>query len=387
MNNQKLKSGIILAGISVGVVIVTWMFITGVFFSWGNAETFPGALKAEQIVNKCNRNHDCVSGEIQSLALREEKNAIISVYQNLLAMYGTMTIYCHPIAHHLGMFMYGYTGTTGEAFAISSRECGGAAYHGVVEAHMAKQNYLNDRDPAKLDIKGICAEPERREWAEGDLLECVHAVGHGLAQSYDYNITLAVERCDEFATKLYQTTCAKGVFMENVESRGDFRQDDFFYPCNIVEEKYAPPCYFYHTSHISSVNTGDDGLYKCDQIIPDKFTRYCYLGIGRHRSIAVFADYNKSVSICQGVESLYQSECYRGVALVVTDQRGVMEGNRFCSAVPDHSKETCYDVVGIWVHLLYTSETDITRACSDAEDTRYAEVCRAAPLDNNGYLL
>ena len=101
-------------------------------------------------------------------------------------------------------------------------------------------------------------------------------------ESFDYDVFLAVSRCEEFEPEWEQLSCSKGVFMENVgqlgggPAGGDFSKDDLFFPCNKLEAKFALGCYNFHASYILFKNNYDveKSFKHCDKIIPEEFIKY-----------------------------------------------------------------------------------------------------------------
>ncbi len=63
--------------------------------------------------------------------------------------------------------------------------------------------------------------------------DCIHGIEHCLVKLYNYNITAAVDRCNEFIPLWAQSACSRGVFMENTDyfletGKGDFDKNDLY---------------------------------------------------------------------------------------------------------------------------------------------------------------
>ena len=159
---------------------------------------------------------------------------------------------CHQRAHDLGRAAFQEFGAA--AFALSGHECHAGAFHGATEALFASRGIVNLEE----DVATICAAADSPFFRH----QCVHGVGHGLMAWTTYEIHDALRLCDRMPTELDQASCHSGVFMENVvggltgvmdHKTQYLRDDDPHYPCNVVDERYVPGCYFYQTSHMLNV--------------------------------------------------------------------------------------------------------------------------------------
>ena len=163
---------------------------------------------------------------------------------------------CHQRAHDLGRAAYEEFGAA--AFGLSGHECQAGSFHGATEALFASRGTANLEE----DVATICAVADNPFFRH----QCVHGVGHGLMAWTTYELHDALPLCDRMPTETDKGSCYSGVFMENVVGgltgqMGHITQylkdDDPHFPCDIVDERYKVPCYFYQTSHMLKVFNRD----------------------------------------------------------------------------------------------------------------------------------
>jgi hypothetical protein len=178
--------------------------------------------------------------------------------------------------------------------------------------------------------------------------------------------------------------------MENVvyyydTGKGTFDEDDILFPCNAVQDKYAPACYQYHTSYILKQKGFEysESFDECDKIEPEEFVKYCYHGMGRQLSGQIGRGVDTLVSMCtSGKSDQYHSDCLRGLVMThVNRDRDMDRGIRFCKAIPEQFKPDCYDAMGKWAIMLHGQEVREAE-CFKAESSEYFDICMNASLDN-----
>ncbi|MEM3085233.1 MAG: hypothetical protein QXP61_09130 [Nitrososphaerales archaeon] len=259
--------------------------------------------------------------------------------------------------------------------------CGGALYHGIVQNYMMSRVSFAETDPDGIDIRGICpgdtATPTIGRW------ECIHGVGHGLTTIYNYDVVTAVQRCNDL-DKWERVSCSKGLFMENMINFekyrvGAFKKKDIFFPCNAIDESFAPSCYHYHATHIYYEKRNiKEALKECENV-PEEFMNYCYRGMGRLIAYAISTDFGLS-SICKQIDDWYKADCYKGIVMVFADNRSTEEALNFCKFVPAEFKRDCYGEVGKWILMVYPTGQERAKECSKAENSEYAKLCMNADL-------
>lgn len=345
---------------------------------------------AEQIVTTCKEDIRCAIDELNDLDKKTtERQTTLNVFLDVVRLYDESDYKCHKTSHHLGLWLYGYTTDIDEAIQYIEMLCGGGIFHGVFENYFITQKF-NNTSIEEINIVGLCSKYKDSQ-VSINLWQCIHGVGHGLINFYDYDVFDAVERCDEFKPGLEQISCSKGIFMQNViyyykTEKGDFNED-IYYPCDQVDSKYAPACYHYHSSYILKQNGGSvrETFDTCDEIPREELVRYCYYGIGRQLASEI-SELNRIVLYCEnGSNSEYYTECIRGA--LMTAVNGNMDpatGFFFCKNIPDQYKANCYEGLGQWVMMLDSRKSAIIIQCIKAGE--YQDICIGATLENIRHL-
>ncbi len=376
---------------SVILIISVAVFILGItsFYAFNSQEFSKTDLSdAEQIISKCEDDVLCAVDSIQVLAKNGKDEKIIDTFHELVSLY-EKNYPCHMVAHHLGMWLYGYVGEIDEALKNAKMICGGAIYHGVLQKYLMTEHFVNT-DPSEIVFDKICPENENHPYAI-ERCKCLHGLGHGLNVFYDNDVFEAIKICEQFDPGWEQISCSKGVFMQNVvynldTGGGTFDKNDRFYPCNKVDSKWAPQCYHYHTTYLllknkfSVTKSYDD----CDRITPEEFVKYCYHGMGRQLEQNIRGQIDKAIEFCiEGKQSIYHTDCFRGMVMtIVNGNTDPQIGFQYCSLIPEEFKVDCYDALGRWVHMLQSTDEGRSTECVRAENSDYFDICMNASLES-----
>jgi len=388
------KKKITLAGI---IAIVVTALISIVIFSdilQGNTipvsnedfQLYTNQPYPVQIIQNCHDEMHCAVNAMQSIAENENEQKVISTFKEIISLYD-QSLPCHETAHHLGMWLYGYLNDVDKSLQLAQQQCGGSVYHGVIQNYILTQKFQGTNlDDIKLDL--ICENESANPYSI-DHWQCLHGLGHGLAELYDYNILDAVKRCDEFQEGIEQISCSKGIFMQNVvhyfeTKKGDFNSSDKYYPCNVVDSKYSPTCYHYHVTYLGLINERKlkQTFGDCDGIVPQEMIKYCYYGFGRQLSGNI-KSIDDALFLCKaGKISEYHKFCLTGMVMtLVNGNKNPDIGFSFCSHLSQEYKESCYDGLGKWVKMLYSDNVKRDAECAKAENFEFATVCRQASFD------
>ncbi len=389
------KKKIILAGITT---IVIAMLIGFVMFSdilQGNIikvsnedfQLYKNQPYPAQIIENCSDKMHCAVNVMQSIAENENEEKVTSTFKELIILY-EQTIPCHQTGHHLGMWLYGYLDDVDKSLQLAQQQCGGSIYHGVIQNYLLTQKF-SGVTVDKIDIHSICQDKYANPYSI-DQWQCLHGVGHGLTEIYEYDVLEAVKRCEEFKEKIDQISCSKGVFMQNVvqyleTNGGDFDESDKYYPCNAVDASFVPQCYHYHITYLALLN--DKKLKKtfadCDGINPEEMIKYCYYGFGRQLSGNI-KSIDDALFLCEsGKITEYHKYCLTGMVLTLVNvNRNPDFGFSFCSHLPIEYKFDCYDGLGKWVKMLYFDNLNINIQCQKAENFEYSQICQQASFDS-----
>jgi len=353
-------------------------------------ESRTGNVYADTILSSCGNDEHCTVESLQKLSRNEKQEIILITIDNLLDVFQKSELICHQHAHHMGEFLLGYfNANLTKALSLASGKCGGAMYHGIVENYFLAGIFSGSMKLENLDVSNSCdiLNNNPRSLVR---IDCSHGFGHGLFKAYNYDISSTLLKCDEFRTNLEKDACYRGVFMENqiqnLEYKaGVFDEHDIFYPCNTISDEKASACYHYQTHYILRQHqlSLEKGLSECDKILPEKFVKTCYYGMGvQSRGMNMLTSPNQFVSSCQTGNPKYQSYCVAGGAGVIAKQIGPDKGLEFCESVPDDFKVECYKAVGRLIHLLFSTIQEIHEECSVIENVEYYDVCVNANPDD-----
>jgi len=395
----KRKSSLLLLGAGVLVSVIYFLFLSGngqifektIMVEEENFQLYSSKPFAPQILENCKDDVHCAVMSLQAISQDSEKNEVIQTFDEILQLYRKNNP-CHKLSHHMGMWFYAYLGNVTEALSYSDQVCGGGIFHGVVESYLLTEQFQG-KGPEALDLKAICPRSgENPNYIEH--WQCLHGLGHGLTKLYPTDVLASVKRCDEFDGEIEQLSCSKGVFMQNVADhfetgKGDFDEDDIFYPCNAVDPKRAPACYHYHVSYLNLLNDGyiKNTFDDCDKIVPQEMIKYCYYGYGREMESDIKNRVSEAVRLCTlGQKSEYHSYCLKGMLLTIVNAGTKTDrGFSFCKTLPTEFKNDCYDGIGKWIILLSKDLSGEFRRqeCAKAESQQYSEICLNANLEDS----
>jgi len=395
LSNFQRKS-IIIIGVIVGVGIGSvWLFSefsnnTEIQIENENIKIYSNQPYAKQIVDGCKNDVHCSVNALHTLAKLEDKDKVLNVFSDLVTTYESRYP-CHEIGHHLGMWLNAYVGNVQEGLDLAKQQCGGSIFHGVIQNYLQIQKFKNT-SINEIDIQEICSK-FKEDPSFINRWQCLHGLGHGLADIYDYDVKSAVSRCEEFEPGLEQISCSKGVFMQNVvhwgeTATGDFDENDLYYPCNEYT-KYAPTCYHYHITYMAAKSGGakvqiPDAFDICDKITPEEMIKYCYYGMGRQMQSRTYLDWDRALFLCQqGDQTKLHGYCIEGMLMtLINGNENPQLGFSFCEGLPSEYKETCYNGLGKWIMMLSSDQEEQQKFCSMAENRNYYDVCMNAKTDS-----
>ena len=293
-----------------------------------------------------------------------------------------LAIDCHSRAHELGHLAYEQFGA--QAFSLSGHECQSGSYHGATEA------FFHDYGTADLqnNISLICSDSLNAFFEH----QCVHGVGHGIMAWTSYAMLDALDACDQLGKGVNRLSCYSGVFMENVVgglsgSMGHFTEylsEDPHYPCNILEERYVGPCYFYQTSRMVQLFAGDfQKVAEACDTAPRAVAYLCFESMGR--DVGGYFRGNTELAIQSCSYTTTEENRHRCLSGAVQDwfwtpsTADVALG--FCIALDDSGdKRVCYGTITQRARELPLDFTDFERFCAQIEEDY------RRPLDGLGSL-
>ena len=327
----------------------------------------------KKIFSECGIEKHCTVEGLWDLAKLEDKQTALASTKEILAIYDEIGFYCHENGHHLGMFVYGLTGDLSEAISSVERRCGGSVYHGIIENYFMTSLLLKNQKIEDLKITNIC---DAISGSDLKKYECLHGIGHGLFKSYNNDLFLALNRCEEFEDP---ANCYHGVFMEYSidyfkDNKESLNGEYIIKTCSSLEKKYQSVCYVYQANNIiiSKKFSTKESLALCDTIENKDSIKHCYNGVG----VQIFngeENIEGLVSECLTGNPNYQTYCLGGIESKILYERGIDNGFKFCKIIPEKSKYDCYTLIGDWIRSY--SSSDLKKACSSAESGKYYEIC------------
>jgi len=336
---------------------------------------------AKKIFSNCGIEKHCTVESLQKLSESESKKTVIETAREILSTYDEIGFYCHENGHHIGMFLYGFIGNLSEAILSVEKRCGGSVHHGMLQNYFTTSMLLKNQKIDEFEITHICDVGFESALSK---TECEHGIGHGLIESYNYDLISALNRCDELedSGNCYSGTAmgfTKNYYETNKESLNEY---EILQVCIDLEEKYQPACYQFQASNLLMLKnlSTRDSLAVCDALENTNEIKYCYGGVG----IQIFSLYHNNFELyaseCLQGNPNFQLFCIAGGEGVILDQLGIDKGFEFCKVLPEKFKSKCYAQSGDWLRKYYNLN-EVEEACLKVEDMKYFEICTTKLFD------
>ena len=277
---------------------------------------------------------------------------------------------CHQRAHVMGRLAYESFGSL--AFSLSGHECHSGGYHGATEA------FFRDRGTTSLhsDVATICGGPLNDFFRH----QCVHGIGHGLMAWTSYELLDALELCDLLEPTGNRLSCYSGVFMENVVgglsgSMGHYSEylsEDPHFPCNVLEDRYVAPCYFYQSSRMVQVFNGDfERVAMACAEAPSLAYKVCFQSMGRDVGGVTRGHPERAIQHCSYAEAgEHRLDCLEGaVQDSFWDAAGVDNALAFCTTLDAaDEKGRCYLVIIQRARYIYQTAPELEAFCNRIDE-------------------
>lgn len=255
---------------------------------------------------------------------------------------------CHEATHYLSRNEYQKLGSIPQVYAQCDSTCHGGCYHGVLEQYLKDKNLASDG--LYREFPKVCGTAED---FDKPLVfnECQHGMGHAAMFVTDTQVRDSLALCDTLTTQDAQERCYGGVFMENSSSSTNndhpgryVKEDDPYFPCNELPERYSRLCWRYQSSHFALITNHD---------------------------------WQETAKLCLGVPKEYQDDCFRTIG---TNQVGftqdTVQMRKNCGLMPnEHFEETCLQ--GVISSFAYRFVGDLERMesfCTSAKG-KFQEPC------------
>lgn len=254
----------------------------------------------------------------------------------------------HELVHAIGeaaYLQYGYAGL-GKCNSLFMFGC----YHGVV-LEAVKQNGYTDK--VLQDLAEGCLKLSTNKTLT---TACSHGIGHAIMVVKSYDLLASYKDCDRtFTDEQELFYCWDGVSMENIMRRFEqdgaqrfLKEDDPYYPCNSIPEKYQPACAREHVFYVFEILTKRD-MEKvkdyCLQFSAEKTLFECTSAIGNFLNQAYSENPQKIVDGCNKLGGSYTTNCIIKAAAQYSFSRQSERGKLLCEGLPTSEIEKCISSV------------------------------------------
>jgi hypothetical protein len=273
----------------------------------------------------------------------------MSVFYGIVSTWEDEQTTCHDIAHHLAHFLFEYFDRdVSEALSHVDSTCGNALYHGIIEYSLIDQMNSKNIDRDDVDITSTCKNIGSSPTTNLHT-QCVHGIGHAIAQLYEHDVFEGIKRCDDLELLSEQDMCYDGFFMDNDHENfftkgGDFDKDDIYYPCNKLDEKYKERCYFFQGYYILRENgkSYEPSLEQCSNLPDEKYIGKCIGAVSQEMTYNHFySNLGETLKMCNKVMPKYQMDCILPSVDALTLYIDESLGYELCQYLRADQKDIC----------------------------------------------
>ncbi len=298
---------------------------------------------------------------------------------------------CHAFAHFIGRALYKKTGSIPDAYSQIDFTCHGGTFHGVLEAFLDERKTTIE-ELSGDDLQQICSDSPKKSDKNASQIftECLHGFGHAFMFITDANLPASLAHCDKLDA-IYKERCWGGAFMENSTSSTNIdhptqwlKADDKFFPCTILDERYASQCYFYQANYLLKITNRDwkRVFADCGELTDLKAHDYCILGAGAQlASVSNEQGVTTAANVCHIAKDNDAFVCIEGAVPSLFARYGgdAPQIFEFCAKVAPFLKEFCFAKLGSVAKTYWQyDQTRLEEACQKAKD--YQNAC----LDGTG---
>lgn len=303
----------------------------------------------------------------------------------------------HLWAHEVGFEAAAKYGLTGKEFIKCPETFNYGCSHGFMEVVVQRSPSVN------AAIQSVCGPIENsQEYSLKRKYYCYHGAGHGVLQTYDYDLTKSLATCDSLPTYIGHAGCWQGVFMEGDLAAdegeappGIFADKDHpIAPCDRVAEKYQYQCFINLPGRIIEMEKADvpAAIADCMLATGDDNRKTCLQGlgivIGGDRWQALHSIYKGDTlqgtawKYCQLFPADYLDSCIFGALseILNVDMFNVARPIGFCQLVYDEHKPWCFQTLGSLLRSQSPSETLVAKECSMVPAASRADCTKGARL-------
>ena len=259
----------------------------------------------------------CMQKELSNIVLRfgsaQAQTALQFLYDERYVTLGG----CHSLGHTISRAAVTQRGFE-EAFESLSPLCSWGYLHGLFsELHIVNNWTIDEfvKEGSRLCHSFQAIKPNFLE-------ECLHGLGHGLADFDRNDLISPLQACDETSLALRERRwCQAGVFMELANRNSEvppprfYKEEDPFYPCDIIPEEYRWTCYVDVAKRaISAGISYPDVLPICGEVPDQEAQKTCKHQV--YGSIA-YEPYSMKAKreACHSLGEQYFRKCVKGIIL------------------------------------------------------------------------
>jgi hypothetical protein len=339
----------------------------------------PAQLAAE-LLYPC-QDKDCVWNAAAQLTSRYGPDTALQALQ-IYKDSGRAVGDTHEWAHIVGRQTARTFGYTGQSFLKCPTTFNYGCMHGFFEEVLGHSGSTRDA------VDQICGRLESdSNYSDKFKFYCYHGVGHGIMQSYDYDLKTALSLCDGLSTHMAQDGCWQGVFMENTNGDvsgkarpGVFLADDPLAPCDKVDAKYRYECYVNHAPHLMKVYAyrikdasaaclGADGpnVQACLLSVGLMAANDTWLPSLKPATSGPVAD--RAWTLCKEFPPQQVGTCVQGVVdyFGQFDELNISRANEFCQTIDASLRQTCYERIGFTVKAQVLDDAAVKNKCGELQ--------------------
>lgn len=248
----------------------------------------------------------------------------------------------HELIHAIGEAAFLQSGYNGLKECDSSFMYG--CYHGVVLEAVRQNGYT---DKVLKDLAQGCVNLSANKTVT---TACSHGIGHAIMVVKSYDLLTSYKDCDRTFTageELFY--CWDGVSMENIMRRFEqegakrfLKEDDPYYPCNSIPEKYQPACAREHVFYVFQLLNNKDtqkAIDFCMYFSSEKTRFECTSAIGNFLNQAYYDNPRRITDECNKLSSEYTSFCIIKAATQYSFSRQPDKAKLLCEKLPLESDQ------------------------------------------------
>ena len=208
----------------------------------------------------------------------------------------------------------------------------------------------------------------------------MHNIGRGVMAWTTYELHDSLELCDTLPDREDRASCNTGVFLENIVNGSTgvtghttqyIKYTDPHYPCNILQDKHIPTCYFHQTTHMQKIFNHNYGKVDltCSEA-PQQAQAHCYASLGHDISTDNRGgDTEATILFCSRITNHpYHITCTQALAQARFSQPNEASEVIALCGMLSHDPEnqsTCYTTIITRAHNVITDHTRLHAFCAE----------------------